>query len=37
MKKPKNKYKLKIIASNKIVMYIKFIFIVCIITNEKIK
>lgn len=27
MKKPKNKYKLKIIASNKIVMYIKFIFI----------
>ena len=27
MKKPKIKYKLKIIASNKIVMYIKFIFI----------
>ena len=27
MKKPKIKYKLKIIASNKIVLYIKFIFI----------
>ena len=27
MEKPKIKYKLKIIASNKIVMYIKFIFI----------
>lgn len=27
MKNPKIKYKLKIIASNKIVMYIKFIFI----------
>lgn len=27
MKKPKIKYKLKIIASNKMVLYIKFIFI----------
>ena len=27
MKNPKIKYKLKIIASNKIVLYIKFIFI----------
>ena len=27
MKNPKIKYKLKIIASNKIVMYIKFVFI----------